>query len=66
MCELTMTAVDGEKMKVKSPERCTNLFTNYGKMVEKSDCVHNKLIEIGNNSSLLNSRDLKETQRKTF
>lgn len=45
---------------------CANLFTNYGKSVEEPDCVHNKLIEIGNNSSLLNSRDLRETHIQRY
>lgn len=66
LCELSRTAEEGEKTKVKSTKRCTYLFTNYGKMVEKSDCVHNKLIEKGNDSSLLDSRDLKETHIRIF
>lgn len=45
-------------MKIKRSERCTNLFTNYGKTVKEPDSMHDKLIEISNDSSLLNSRDL--------
>lgn len=44
----------------------TNLLTNCGKTVKELDRVHKKLIEIGNDSSLLNSRDLKETQLQIF
>lgn len=49
-------------MKVNSKKRCTDLFTNRRKTVEEPHCVHNKLIEIGDDSSLLNSRDLKEAE----
>ena len=46
----------------RKAESSTNLFTNCGETVQEPDCVHNKLIEMGNDSSLLNSRDLKATQ----
>lgn len=54
-------AADKKEWQKYGEKRCTNLFTNYGKTVKESYCVHHKLIEIGNNSSLLNGRDLKET-----
>lgn len=44
---------------------CTNLFTNDSKSVDKPHRVHHKLVEKGNDSSLLNSGDLKETHVRT-
>lgn len=58
MCDqlkLQMQKIDTRK------KTCTNLFTNYSKTVDESYCVHHKLVEKGDDSSLLNSWDLKET-----
>lgn len=46
--------------------RRTDLFTDCGETVQEADCVYDKLIEIGNDSSLLNGGNLKETQIKRF
>lgn len=43
----------------KIDKTCTNLFTNYRKSVDESYCVHHKLVEKGDDPSLLNSRDLR-------
>lgn len=63
LCDSAGAAVKEER---KKTWRCTHLFTNYGETVKEPYCVHNKLIEIGDNSSLLNSRDLEETHAVVF
>lgn len=40
----------------------TNLFTNCGETIQELNCMYNKLVEIGNDFSLLYSRNLRETQ----
>lgn len=41
-------------------KKCTNLLAHSRESVKEANCVHNKLIEVGDDSPLLYSRNLRQ------